>query len=252
MFQLIQIISVVGISTGLTKEKGLTMKEFGNGIAVVELFTSEGCSSCPPADRLLSKIAAENKNVFVLSYHVDYWDYLGWKDQFSQSIFTDRQRQYAQHFKLKSIYTPQVVINGEQEFVGSDEQRLKSSLSRYTVLASVDVNVVRKNAISIDVMYKLNITEPLQLHVALIQPNAVTEIKRGENSGRTLHHANIVLHLTTHDVKSANGKMEIEVPDSLKDKEIVLLLFTQHEKDNRITAATKVMLPRFIEIKNNK
>src|SRR5580765_4213272 len=97
----------------------------GNGFAVIELFTSEGCSSCPPADEAMIDIENEfKKNVYVIGYHVDYWNYLGWKDIFSNAGWTDRQKAYAQELKLNNIYTPQVVINGSSEFVGSDVNRL--------------------------------------------------------------------------------------------------------------------------------
>lgn len=93
----------------------------GEGFAVVELFTSEGCSSCPPADELLADIQKETKgkNVFLLAFHVDYWDRLGWKDRFSKEQNTDRQRQYKQWLGLNVMYTPQFVINGSSEFAGN-------------------------------------------------------------------------------------------------------------------------------------
>ena len=225
------------------------MIEPANKIAVVELFTSEGCSSCPPADLLLKKIAAESKDVYVLSYHVDYWNYLGWKDPFSQPAFTDRQRQYAKRFNLESIYTPQVVVNGSEEFVGSDEQRLRSSILRSGSLPSIKLSTDRNNAATIRLTYQLTTTEPVQVHVAFVQPQAVNVIRRGENSGRTLHHVNVVRQLKTFDSKSANNPVEVNVPLSLQDKEFTLLLFTQAVKDNRITAACKVVIPPYDEKK---
>jgi len=94
-------------------------------VAVVELFTSEGCSSCPPADRILSRLTAEtqrdHRRIYTLSFHVDYWDRLGWRDPYSSSANSDRQRQYAELMKLQSVYTPQMIVNGRIEFVGSDQ-----------------------------------------------------------------------------------------------------------------------------------
>src|SRR6476619_4430550 len=92
------------------------------GFAVVELFTSEGCSSCPPADNLLARIQKEDmdKQVYLLAYHVDYWDRQGWKDRFSDAAFTQHQQQYAEWLHLNSVYTPQMVVNGKEEFVGSN------------------------------------------------------------------------------------------------------------------------------------
>src|SRR5947209_3544323 len=96
----------------------LAQPSSGPGFAVVELFTSEGCSSCPAADETLAKVAREYpENVYVLGFHVDYWDRLGWKDVYSSADYTNRQREYAQQFNLNSIYTPEVVVNGRVEFV---------------------------------------------------------------------------------------------------------------------------------------
>lgn len=100
------------------------------GFAVVELFTSEGCSSCPPADALLAQIEKEsqNKPVYLLAFHVDYWNRLGWKDRFSSTKFSSRQNQYANWLNLKTVYTPQVVVNGSREFVGSEENIFRNSI----------------------------------------------------------------------------------------------------------------------------
>src|ERR1700730_14813133 len=100
------------------------------GFAVVELFTSEGCSSCPPADELVARIQKENNDqpVYILAFHVDYWNNLGWKDSFSSSAFSKRQNQYADWLNLRSVYTPQVILNGRKEFVGSDEGLLRNAI----------------------------------------------------------------------------------------------------------------------------
>ena len=106
----------------------------GQTIVLAELFTSEGCSSCPPADRLLETVLrqqpATGVYVIPLSEHVDYWDHQGWKDPFSSAQFTERQKVYGFHFNVDSIYTPQVVIDGNSQFVGSDEGELKRVLAK--------------------------------------------------------------------------------------------------------------------------
>src|SRR5664279_1257987 len=97
-----------------------------HGFAILELFTSEGCSSCPAAEDVFAEIARENnKDVYILEFHVDYWDNLGWKDPFSNAVYSDRQRQYARFLALQSIYTPQAIVNGSTELVGSDKARLQ-------------------------------------------------------------------------------------------------------------------------------
>ena len=102
-----------------------TVKE-QKGFALIELFTSEGCSSCPAADKAVEELAKQYPStVYVLAFHVDYWNRLGWTDEFSQPEYTARQSEYAAKFNLESIYTPQVVVNGRQEFVGSDKAKLQ-------------------------------------------------------------------------------------------------------------------------------
>ena len=106
---------------GMVKKNDLGKKGSGpesfNSFALLELFTSEDCSSCPPADRLLPQLASLDPNIIPLSFHVDYWNNLGWKDPFSSSEFSQRQQNYGRHFNLESIYTPQLVINGEFELL---------------------------------------------------------------------------------------------------------------------------------------
>lgn len=103
-----------------------------DAFAVVELFTSEGCSSCPPADRLLGDFVDDARNndkrIFALAFHVDYWNYLGWEDIYASSEFSDRQRTYAEALKTNRIYTPQMIVNGNDEFVGSNRNRAKKSI----------------------------------------------------------------------------------------------------------------------------
>ncbi|MEO7766220.1 MAG: DUF1223 domain-containing protein, partial [Ferruginibacter sp.] len=128
------LISILGVifsanafTVGYKKD---IMIEGKGGFAVVELFTSEGCSSCPPADEAIGELLARNTdNIYVLSYHVDYWNRLGWKDVFSKAEFSSRQRQYASHFSSEGIYTPQVIVNGATEFVGSDKSKLNDAIS---------------------------------------------------------------------------------------------------------------------------
>merc|ERR1711974_381951 len=98
-------------------------------VVLLELFTSQGCSSCPSADRLLDKTLANHKNVIGLSYHVDYWNYMGWKDPFSSKVYSNYQRAYGSKFKSSSIYTPQLVVNGSSHFTGSDALKLNRKLN---------------------------------------------------------------------------------------------------------------------------
>ena len=121
---------VILISVACFSFMAVSKKRVADGFAVVELFTSEGCSSCPPADELVARIQKENSDqpVYILSFHVDYWNNLGWKDPFSSAAYSKRQKEYANRLNLQSIYTPQVIVNGRTEFVGSDEGKMLNAI----------------------------------------------------------------------------------------------------------------------------
>lgn len=165
---------------------------------LVELFTSEGCSSCPPADALLARLEKEN-SVIVLSEHVDYWDQLGWRDPFSNAQFTRRQTIYADRLNAKGNYTPQMVVDGRTEFVGSDSRRAASATAEAAQRPKIGVQVssVDRNAsqwtVHIDVPA---IPQAAEVMVALVEPTAVTQVARGENGGRELKHVGVVRTLT--------------------------------------------------------
>lgn len=221
-----------------------SMSKLPGNVHVLELFTSEGCSSCPAADRLLNKVKAEGDSaVFVLSYHVDYWDYLGWKDPFSQAAFSNRQREYARRFQLESIYTPQVVVDGGEEFVGSDESRLRAALTKITPAAvSIMATAATAGQKAVQVSYSLSSAEGLSLHLAVVQTEATTDVKRGENGGRTLQHVNVVRELITADAKPA-GTIEIRLPDNINPESLSLIVFVQEKGSGKITGAVQTSIP---------
>src|ERR1700728_1498997 len=144
------------------------------GFAVVELFTSEGCSSCPPADAILGKMATAYNNVYVLGYHVNYWDKLGWKDVYSNADFTARQIEYGHLFKLNSIYTPQAVVSGGKELVGSNEAGLRSDiLDKLKGPAGKEIKLhAASDGKNIKVDYQLTDAGTDVLHIALVQSHA--------------------------------------------------------------------------------
>ena len=157
---------------------------------VVELFTSQSCSSCPPADKNLAKLS-ENPNVIALGFHVTYWNHLHWKDTLSNQFSTDRQRAYARHKGNGRVYTPQMVVNGGDEFVGSRSGSIKSSLNR---AQEVDPIQVAEDG------DKLTVTLPslkdgnYTLWLAGTKDTHTQEIPSGENRGRTVTYHNAVLH----------------------------------------------------------
>jgi hypothetical protein len=168
---------------------------------VLELFTSEGCSSCPPAEAIVSELA-QRSNVLALSFHVDYWDDLGWRDRYSLASATERQRVYARTLRLSSVYTPQAVIDGSRDIVGSQRTAVMEAVSRRREGVGTSVSV-SGGIIQIHVGAGSDAASADVLLVGYLR-EATTPIGRGENSGRTLKESNIVLWL--HELGRWNGK----------------------------------------------
>lgn len=221
-------------------EKKLITK---NGFAVVELFTSEGCSSCPPSDEAVADLQKEfPNNVYVLGFHVDYWDRLGWKDIYSSKAFTERQSNYADAFSLSSIYTPQVVVNGEKEFVGSNRDKLFSTVKDELAIESTATITLKavsdKN--NITVSYNAASKEKAVINFALVQLSADTDVKRGENGGRKLHHINVVRGFKT--VEADAGNISFTLPAGLMAKEVKVVAYVQQKANLKVIAASYITL----------
>ena len=155
---------------------------------VVELFTSQGCSSCPPADALLAELADED-GVIALALHVDYWDYLGWQDSFASPAFTARQRAYAKKARSRTIYTPQMIVQGEDRLVGSKGDMVRARISEHRDGApSMRLEVARDGA-AIDISLEPVEPElgPADVHVVTFDPAQEVAIEAGENAGSADH-----------------------------------------------------------------
>ena len=179
---------------------------------VVELFTSEGCSSCPPADDALTKLASTQPvpgaEIIALGEHVDYWDRLGWRDPFSSAAFSARQSEYAaKAFHSGNIYTPQMVVNGREEFVGSDYRAATSAIARAVrpvrTALRISLEVERSpSGASASVLARVDVPEGTSLtgaadvFLAVTEDGLVTKVQRGENGGRLLRHSAVVRSLT--------------------------------------------------------
>lgn len=170
---------------------------------LVELFTSEGCSSCPPADALLTRIEKEQPvpraMAIVLSQHVDYWDQLGWRDPYSNAQFTRRQSVYAGRFQAQGNYTPQMVVDGKVEFVGSDTRRALTAIAEAAKKpkSGVRLTSVGKRPGEWTVHVEVDaVPADAEVMMALVEPVATTQVMRGENGGRALQHVAIVRSLT--------------------------------------------------------
>lgn len=203
---------------------------------VLELFTSQGCSSCPPADVLLKQIKNKFPNdIIALSYHVDYWDYIGWKDPFSNQAHTKKQREYGRKFDQRSIYTPQMVINGKEHFVGSNSSILYSKIKEYSIgnrenpveLCSVELS---NGTISFSYNTIENINDKW-LRAVLVINERETKVKRGENRNRTLRNSNIVVADKIIELNSYERESFLTIPDLVTnhdDLTLVVILETQN------------------------
>lgn len=213
--------------------------------AIVQLFTSQGCSSCPSADALLEKVEKqyEGKNVFVLSYHVDYWNRLGWKDVFSKKEFTDMQYSYSSKFGGSSVYTPQAIVNGDVHFVGSNELKMNSYLSKFLKVNSENTVIfseIKKNGNQITFNYKVegNVAGK-DLKVALAIEKKETNVKRGENSGRKLTNVNIVVEEFEVSLSKTEGNGSLIIPDLVENGDSLNLVQFVQSQNFDITAASQ-------------
>ena len=216
----------------------------GPSSVVLELFTSQGCSSCPPADALLWKVKQEfPDNVFALSYHVDYWDYIGWKDPFAKSVYTQKQRAYGEKFRSNSIYTPQMVINGREHFVGSNRAELYSKIDAYkTHSAENTIKITNTDVANGTVAFSYIATGKIDhkiLRAVLVIDERVTQVKRGENRNRTLKNSNIVVQEKYVELKQSSGESSIQIPDIISKDDGLTLMLLVETTDLDITGAAK-------------
>ncbi len=209
---------------------------------MVELFTSEGCSSCPPADKLLKSL--DSDDTIVLSFHVDYWNQLGWRDPFSSEEFTIRQRQYAGLFGLKQVYTPQMIVAGESEFVGSNKRLAASALAKAKqTKSSQSVRIIVSKAVANGFKVKYQTTgasSDTLLNLAVAQKSASSKVTAGENSRTNLAHVNVVRSFKTIAIDSnSEGETEIEFPVEVKPSELIVVGYMQDKATGKIGAAAQ-------------
>jgi hypothetical protein len=247
LFVIIIVASLIGFSFAAktkTANKNKEVKSVSGSyapVAVLELFTSEGCSSCPPADNLLPQLAKLDSNIIPLSFHVDYWNRLGWTDPFSNSDYSERQREYVRQLNLESAYTPQLVVNGEYELVGSNRSGAESAIKKAlqeksSVSLSIDDLKMDNNKIKFTVNAAGDIKKT-NLLAALVQKKAVMSVKAGENDGATLSHINVVRALDSRKADTKN-EFELELPKNIGGDNWQLVVYTQQTNDLKITGAT--------------
>lgn len=203
---------------------------------LVELFTSEGCSSCPPADRLLQELDSKQPiagaQLIVLSEHVTYWNSDGWKDPFSSQDITDRQNAYGKQFKLASVYTPQMVVDGEWQFTGSDERSLQESVEKARAERTIPVKI--SSAIDSPGKLKAHVEASEgsgAVYVILALNHAESQVLRGENGGHRLSHVAVVQSFEQignfKKGKEFSKDVEIKIPHDADPANLRVVAFVQ-------------------------
>ena len=238
------LVSMLSTTSAFAQQSSLK----GEPFVLVELFASEGCSSCPPADDLLRQMTAyarsSGKRIYTLSFQVDYWNNLGWTDPFSSPQFSQRQQQYS-NFLPGGVYTPEMVINGKEAFVGSDEGKAKQYIDHYLSIPS-------ENNITLDLDQsgndlKINYTCTHQndksvLNFALVERGLESHVTAGENNGRTLEHDNVVREFKIIVLNNVKGSIVFPKPSDNDLTRFSVIAFIQSKGDMAISAASEIDL----------
>lgn len=216
-----------------------SLPALAGGPVVVELFTSQGCSSCPPADALLGELV-DRDDVIALSLHVDYWDYLGWIDEFADPAYTDRQRGYARAANSTMIYTPQIVVAGKDQIVGTKGMQLARHIERHKSTPNVvSLSLTRDGADKLQIVAQRTGAAPSQMLVQMVRymPEQVVDIHAGENAGKSITYHNVVASLDA--IGQWNGQAELKMlTDAPGDSPAVVLI--QDGPSGPILAAARI------------
>jgi len=211
---------------------------------LVELFTSEVCSSCPPADLLLEKLdrtqPVRGAAIIVLSEHVDYWDSSSWKDSYSSAAFTERQRIYARRSNLENIYTPQMIVDGATEFVGNDGRRAVSAITEASQQEKIGVRIVQLTGavrIEVDALPKSAGHRSADVFLVAADESANTDVAGGENKGRHLHHVAIARRIEKLGAVNSHAGFSKEAPNPVSPAAMRLIAFAQEPASGRVWGA---------------
>lgn len=221
---------------------------------LVELFTSEGCSSCPPADALLAKLdhdqPIDGAEIIILGEHVDYWDDRGWHDRFSSHQYTFRQSQYSTRLHFDDVYTPQMIVDGTEQFVGNDaahaQRAIQHAAQNPTVKLALSRPVVDGHKVSASISTPASATAKPQadLYAALVDPTDTTDIRGGENGGRRIQHAGVVRTLqrvgSLKDLGSNPVSFSLNAPKDANPSQMRVVVFAQQKDQGAVLGATSV------------
>jgi hypothetical protein len=256
---LLSVVALGAMQRKVEKTSGAGPKPEDNPLpVVVELFTSEGCSSCPPADALLLKLMEkqrpEKAAIVALEEHVDYWDQLGWKDPFSSPEWTGRQESYAATFSRGNVYTPQMVVDGRVEFVGSREGEARRVIEEQARKPKASVSVTPANSgdgkerfnVHVGKLTDSRADDTPEVWLAVTETGLHSEVTRGENAGEDLHHAAVVRTLRKIGVANAKdpetsftGEATVAFDRGWKRDNLRAVVFVQEKNGHQIVGAAE-------------
>ncbi len=236
------------VETSKTENKKPKTDSTAKNFVIVELFTSEGCSSCPPADKVLSRLKSEQPiadvEIVPLALHVDYWNYLGWKDEFSDAAYSRRQSGYADRFKQDSVYTPQMVVNGETQFVGSNFDTAVNAVKEAakTKRGAVEMKV-ENNKLNLNIS-DLPKHDNSYVWLVVTEDDLQTDVRRGENSGRKLSHTGVVREMKLlGNIEAEKNEFsttaDLSIAKDWKKDNLNVVVFVQGQDSKNIFAVGK-------------
>jgi len=224
----------------------------GRTPVIVELFTSEGCSSCPPADALLSRFRKAQPiagaDVIALGEHVDYWDHGGWADRFSSPRFSARQGDYSRAFRKDTVYTPQMIVDGQAQFVGSDEDQARTAIARAARQPKAHVSLTRAGdtlSVQVDHLPSSAKGDPADVVLAITEGGLSSSVGGGENAGRRLGHSAVVRRLTPLGAVSGGAftaTPSVTPVSGWRRENLSAVVFVQERASRRIVGAAEVGL----------
>jgi hypothetical protein len=239
-----------GIFTSLAASAAAQTPQTNRTPVLVELFTSEGCSTCPPADTLLAKLErvqpVDGAQIIVLGEHVDYWDGQGWHDRFSSHQYTERQNEYCGRLHVDNSYTPQMIVDGTDQFVGHDAIHAVSAIQHAVQIPKTKLilsqPVVDAHKVSASVSSPAPMTtKKADLYAALVDPKDTTEVRGGENGGHQLHHVGVVRSLQRvgklKDLGAGPVSFSLNAPADAKPGEMRVVVFAQESGQGAVLGA---------------
>ena len=250
------LLSLTGHGTGATVSR---MPGSAPRVVIVELFTSEGCSSCPPADALLKELSEQQKTddvqIVALEEHVDYWNHLGWRDPYSAAEFSERQNDYSHVFGTNGVYTPQMIVDGQHEIVGSRSLAARAAIQKAASQPKAEIALLAsaratsgRPAVEVQVKSLNGITVGggAELWLAVTEKGLQTDVKAGENSGETLKHAAVVRSLrkidTIREPAGYSRQFQATIEHGWKKENLAVVVLLTEKSSRRIIGAAETPL----------